>query len=200
MRRAVRGKWLTTTLALCLLGVGSVARADNPFLSQFHDGEWRLEFAGVCAIHSGEKNREGDFYFTGSVEYGWPIFSRAVLGLKAYPLFLYRENAGDRSETIFGVGAGVCTRIFARRDERTGLYGEAGIGPIWHSDCIQYNASRVNFLIELGIGYEFRNDWHIAVKWEHMSNGRLRGENSGVNGLGLAVGYRFRQSGRPGQE
>lgn len=158
------------------------------------ENTWRVEFTGVGGVYSGETERDGDFYFTGSIEYGWPIFSRAVLGLKAYPLFLYREkeDAVGESEWIYGFGAGVSARIYAKRDTRTGLYGEVSVTPVWHTDYFEGNGSRVNFLSEFAIGYDFENDWHVALKWEHLSNARLSGDNAGVNGVGLAVGYRFR--------
>lgn len=159
------------------------------------NGEWRLELSGAVDIHSGDADRDGDFYFTGSIEYGWPIFSRAVLGLKTYPLFLYREkdDGFGESDLIYGAGAGMCARIYAKRDVQTGLFAEVSIAPIWHSDYLEGNGSRVNFLSEFGVGYDFENDWHVVVKWEHFSNARLSGENAGVNGIALGVGYRFRR-------
>ncbi|HOJ32070.1 MAG TPA: acyloxyacyl hydrolase [Candidatus Hydrogenedentes bacterium] len=185
---------------LCLTGFlvfFPVVLSNNTYAEGvFSRGEWRLELTGVADIHSGKADRDGDFYFTGSIEYGWPIFSRAVLGLKAYPLFLYREKndgCGD-SDLIYGAGAGICARIYAKRDARTGLFAEVSISPIWHSDYLEGNGSRVNFLSEVGLGYDFDNEWHVALKWEHFSNARLNGDNAGVNGIALAVGYRFRRN------
>ncbi len=181
-----------TSARLCFACFLSIVVFSSAYAS---DHEWRLEFTGIADTYSGDVGRDGDFYFTGSLECGWPIFSRAVLGLKTYPLFLYREKEdryGD-SEWIYGAGAGIVARIYAKRDVRTGLYGEVSIAPIWHSDYLEGNGSRVNFLSEFVLGYDFENDWHVALKWEHFSNARLNGDNAGVNGVGFAVGYRFRR-------
>jgi hypothetical protein len=49
----------------------------------------------------------------------------------------------------------------------------------------------VNFLTEVGVGYEFDNDWHVALKWRHMSNAGIASRNAGVNGLGIGIGFSF---------
>ena len=192
MSRGLLFGFAVALLLAVTMSAGSAWGAPALF-EDFGEGSWRVEFTAVGGAYSGKVDRGGDFWFTGSVEYDWPIYARAVLGLKAYPLFLYLqdENDDDESDTIHGAGLGIAARFYFSKEERKGFYGEVGASTIWHSRYLERNTSRLNFLSEVGIGYEFRNDWHMAVKWEHISNGGMGSRNAGVNGVGLAFGYTF---------
>ncbi len=182
------------TLILFLLwGFQTSWAADCPLLSRFEEGQWRAEFTAMAGLDAGRTSREGDYYFTGSVEYDWPVYARGVLGLKAYPLFVYLQDEDEKgeSDTILGGGIGVNLRLYLRKQERTGLYGEVSSGPIWHSGDLENNSSRVNFMTELAIGYELRNHWFVEAKWAHLSNAGLAADNDGVNAAGLAIGRVF---------
>ena len=157
---------------------------------RFEDGRWRVELSGFGATYSGKTSRGGDSLFTASVEYEWPIFARVALGLRAYPLFCYHQH--DPQSDIWGAGGGIAGRIYQHKGTLDGWYGEAAASAIWQSDSIEKNSSRVNFLTEPGVGYEFPDtNWHAALKVHHLSNAGLGSENTGTNGLGLSVGYRF---------
>jgi len=167
--------------------------ASSSFTERFRAGIWRLDLSSAMGYDSGSHTRDGDYYLTGSVEYGWAVRSRGVVGIRIYPMFLYYEEADSRGKShwIYGAGAGVVGRVYAKRDVRQGWYGELGIAPIWHSRYIERNSSRMNFLSSIGLGYQFESDWHLALKWEHLSNANLKRLNSGVNSISLGVGYTF---------
>ena len=60
---------------------------------------------------------------------------------------------------------------------------------MWNSHYFDANSSRVNFMVGGGVGYQFaENDWHVALRFEHVSNASLGERNGGFNAFGLAVG------------
>lgn len=183
---------LAAPIAIAALLCGAASAADdNPGP---RDGRgWRIELFGARAFDGGDDSHVGDLYTVASVGYEWPIFARAVLGLKAYPLFLYRERADESgdSDLFYGAGFGAHLRYHFTRDDYRGLYAELGIGPIFHAGQIQGNSANLDFLSELGVGYAFENDWHIVVKLQHLSNARIGKRNAGVNALGIGFGRSF---------
>ena len=109
--------------SVCLLvAVSFSAAAEEGKRWRFEDGRWRIEGMGSIALDTGRADRDGDFYFTGNVEYEWPVLARMTLGLRFYPLFLYHEKRGadGDSNNIFGVGFGVTSRIYQNAEERDG--------------------------------------------------------------------------------
>ena len=187
------GRLAVTGLVVVLASMAYSAHAENPFTSHFTDGNWRAELTITDGVYSGKIDRHGDLLVAGSVEYEWPVFARAVLGLKAYPLFLYLQETNDEgeSDTIHGAAVGLSSRFFLKEEERKGFYGELGASLVWHSRYLEGNTSRLNFMTEMGVGYEFHNDWHVAIKWEHISNSGMTSRNAGANGIGLSFGYSF---------
>lgn len=175
-------------LCLLVLFVGFALPAGAEGL-KFKDGEWRIEVNAVGGVYSGKVERDGDSFYTASVEYAWPIHARATLGLRCYPLFIYHQH-GDR-ETLYGGGLGLALRVFKNKETHTGYYGEGAAAVIGHAGRIEGNESNVDFLLEAGIGYQFENRWHAALKYQHISNGGCSGRNAGANGVGLAFGYTF---------
>ena len=155
----------------------------------FSDGRWRTEVGVSTGFHSGNRSRTGNMLVTGNVEYEWPVFARCSLGLRAYPLFLYRQN--DPSDTLWGGGIGTVGRVYQNAGERNGWFGEAGAGVIWHTNHIEGNSATMDFLLETGVGYQFRNNWHVTLQASHLSNAGLSDNNAGANSLGLAVGFTF---------
>jgi hypothetical protein len=167
------------------------ACGDEPYgvVSGFNDGRWRTEVGASTGFHSGRRDRSGDVLATGNVEYEWPVFARCTLGLRAYPLFLYKQN--DPNDTLWGGGVGGVGRVYQRAGVRNGWFGEAGAGVIWHTNHINGNSATMDFLLESGVGYQFKNDWHVTLQASHLSNAGLSDDNSGANSLGLAVGFTF---------
>ena len=151
------------------------------------DGRWRIELQGADVFHSDKADREGNYFVTGSAEYEMPIRMHLTLGLRAYPLFYYREP-----ESVFGVAGGIDFRWYPTSESQDGFYAEAGTALLWQSRNFPGNSLRVNFLNELGIGYAFPDTpWSVSLKYQHISNAGLGSHNSGVNGLSMGVGYRF---------
>ena len=155
----------------------------------FRDGRWRTEVGVSTGFHSGNRSRTGDMLVTGNVEYEWPVFARCSLGLRAYPLFLYHQN--DPSDTLWGGGIGTVGRVYQNAGDRNGWFGEAGAGVIWHTNHIEGNSATMDFLLEAGVGYQFKNNWHVTLQASHLSNAGLSDNNAGANSLGLAVGFTF---------
>src|SRR5262245_37671857 len=80
-------------VALCL-PTATLADDAKPegVVSGFSDGRWRIEAGAATGFHSGRRDRSGDVLVTGNVEYEWPVYARCTLGLRAYPLFMYKQN------------------------------------------------------------------------------------------------------------
>ena len=74
---------------------------------------------------------------------------------------------------------------------RRGWFGEIGVSVLVHTERFDGNSSKLNFMSDGGVGYKFKNDWHVSAQWRHISNSGLGDKNSGVNGLGIAIGYTF---------
>lgn len=168
-----------------------VASGDESYgvIDGFSDGRWRTEVGVGTGFHSGRRSRTGDIQVTGNVEYEWPVFARCTLGLRAYPLFLYKQN--DPNDTLWGGGIGGVGRVYQRAGERNGWFGEAGAGVIWHTNHVEGNSATMDFLLEGGIGYQFKNNWHVTLQATHISNAGLSDDNAGANTLGMAVGFTF---------
>ncbi|MBN2307685.1 MAG: acyloxyacyl hydrolase, partial [Candidatus Hydrogenedentes bacterium] len=106
------------------------------------------------------------------------------------PLFVYDQHEPD--ETLWGGGVGLATRIYRNTETFDGFFAEAGAGLIGHDGKLEGNSASIDFLLEAGVGYRFPDtDWHVALKFNHLSNGGLASSNGGTNGFGLGFGYRF---------
>lgn len=155
-------------------------------------GRWRLESAVMAGVHSGSRSRKGDINVTASIEYEMPAWKRASFGIRFMPLFLYDEKRDDDdSQTIYGAGLGLMTRIYSNAETRSGFFAEAGASLVGQSDKFEGNSGSANFLTELGVGYQWQAGWHVTVKAQHLSNAGLAEHNSGVNAVGMGVGFTF---------
>ena len=175
--------------AIFLVFIGGLAAAEDGKALRWKDGLWRVEASSFAGLKSGRKSRTGDFNVNGTVEYEIPAGNRSTVGIRVHPLFLYEENLTNRS--IWGTAGGMTVRVYENAEFRRGFYGEAAGSVLWHSNEFRGNKSRTNFLVEVGLGYKFDNDWHVAVKGRHISNSGIASRNSGINGLGAAFGYTF---------
>ncbi len=181
-------------LTIAILLSSGQAMADCGLFKRFDDGWWRVEMNGVAGLPASHSSRDGDFLLSGSVEYEWPTetWERATLGLRAYPLFAYHEEAESRDHTIYGGAIGITGRAYRNKEQHDGLFAELAGAALYQSREFERNTSRFNFCAELGVGYKFpESHWHVTAKFVHISNGGLGSRNSGVNGLGLAVGRSF---------
>ncbi len=157
---------------------------------KFKEGRWRLEGQAMSSLYSRKTLREGDHFNTFSIEYEMPAWKRMTLGLRAYPAFYYMPHKSSDKE-VFGAAFGVTSRCYQNAEELNGWFGEIGGSLLWHSNHFSENGSKVNFYLEAGAGYQFENDWHVALKYGHISNASTNSDNAGINALGLAVGYTF---------
>lgn len=167
---------------------------------------WRLELNNDFGIHQGSRDRSGDYSLSAIAEYEVPATSRATLGLRLMPLFVYTQDdarehrllrglfGGEKYEdggTVWGGSVGIGGRLYQVKDEYRGWFLEAGVSVLLHSNEFNGNSSNINFLNQAGIGYQFKSDWHVQVHYRHISNASLTDRNSGANSLGIGIGYRF---------
>ncbi len=171
----------------------------------FEEGMWRLELNSDFGVHQGSKDRSGDFGVIGFVDYEVPATSRATLGLRLMPLFVYTQDEeqdhhrfrdwfhdkDNNDDTVWGAGLGLVGRIYQVKDEYRGWYGEVGVTALVHDNEFAGNNSNLNFLSTFGVGYQFKSDWHVQAHYQHISNASLGSRNSGANTLGIGIGYRF---------
>lgn len=154
------------------------------------EGRWRLELSGFTAFRSGNRSRTGDLGLVGSVEYEVPLVQHLTFGIKTYPLFLYnQDDTGE--DTVFGIGIGPEFRVYSKGAEHRGFFFEIGTAVLAATGRFDGNSGAVNFLNEGGLGYKFKRGWHVAAKISHVSNLGFAFKNSGVNNLGIALGYTF---------
>ncbi len=168
--------------------------SDAGFFDDFDKGHWRFEtLTGPGLSTGGRADRKGDYYFASSIAYEWPIYkSRGEVGIRCYPALIYYQDTNDsgESDTIYATALGPLMRWY-RDINHKGPYWELGVSVLWNSDHFRRNASRWNVLSEIGIGYKFDSDCHIALKFQHISNAQTRSPNEGVNALVLCLGFEF---------
>ncbi len=193
-----------TLSVLCVAAFMALCVPANAGLN-LDEGMWRLELNNDFGIYSGTRSRTGDYSVNGIVEYEVPVSNRATLGLRLMPLFIYTQNndsdyrtfrrhldpGTDEGGTVWGGGFGVGGRFYQVKDEYRGWYAEAGVSALLHDTRIDGNSSNLNFLNTLGVGYQFKSDWHIQLHYQHISNASLGSRNSGANSVGVGFGYRF---------
>jgi len=194
-------------IAMLALAAAALILGGEPASAELRldEGMWRVELNSDFGVHQGSRDRSGDFSVNGIVEYEIPATSRATLGLRLMPLFVYNQDEekdyrvfrsvfkdeGYDGDTVWGGGVGVAGRIYQVKDEYRGWYGEASVTALVHSNEFVGNSSNLNFITGLGVGYQFKADWHVQMHYQHISNASLGSDNSGANALGLGIGYRF---------
>lgn len=150
-------------------------------------GRWRLELSGLAGLNSGRRSRTDDYNINILVDYEVPINKGVTVGLRLQPLFFYKQDGAD----ILGAGFGPVIRWYQKQEEYEGFFVEFGVSLMGQSKKFEGNTGSINFLSELGFGYAFPKDWHVALKMRHLSNAGIAEDNSGVNGIGIGFGYRF---------
>ena len=190
----LRRKIIYFSISLALMLTSKAFSGDIGFFDDFKHGNWRFESLVGSGLSTNDKaDRGGDYYFAGSIEYEWPVYkSHRRVGLRGYPALIYfqDENNKGKNDTIYAGAFGVVVRWYRQLNYK-GLYCEIGVAPLWNSRLFRDNAAHWNALTEFGGGYKFDCNWHIALKFQHISNGQTRSPNYGVNALALALGYSF---------
>jgi lipid A 3-O-deacylase len=104
----------------------------------------------------------------------------------------YRNVPGQHQNiTVLGL-----TPVFRyERDDKLGLYGEAGIGVSVFSELYNNDDNRLSTAFEfadhIGVGYVLNNKWDFSGRIQHYSNGGIKHPNSGVNLFIVKAAYRF---------
>lgn len=159
---------------------------------KWEDGRLRFEGQSWASTRSGHQSRRGDYAVAGTLEREFALDHKLSVGVRAIPLFFLSEKdrRDDDGNTILGVGLGVSIRYYTE-EVQDGWFVEFSESLIGQSDTFRRNSGRVNLMSEVGVGYEFDNDWHVALKFRHLSNGGIASRNAGVNGIGVGVGFSF---------
>ena len=178
---------LGVILGMMLLGLSAVPAHAGSI--KWDEGKWRLELSALSGIHQGTRDRSGDLNLNAVAEYESPMGDRWALGLRLQPLFYYLDDIDDVDS--FGIGFGPALRLYQKKEERRGWFTEISVTALIHSPQIHGNSSSINFSNELGVGYKFKNKWHVSGKWRHISNGSLGDKNAAANGVGFGIGFTF---------
>ncbi|MBS1169777.1 MAG: hypothetical protein H6R01_695 [Burkholderiaceae bacterium] len=103
------------------------------------------------------------------------------------------RNIDDQHQNITSIGI---TPVFRwQKDDRKGLYAEAGIGAHLMSETYNNNDKKIatafTFGDHVGIGYVFSNGLDLGLKYQHFSNAGIKKPNDGVNFTMVRAAYRF---------
>ena len=182
-------------IALMLVSI-PVCRAENTEFSltrDFSEGNLRMELLSTSGIWGNQwPQHEEDYFIIGSVEYEWPIHPHSSFSLRGYPLFFYNRHRTDKldSKNVYGVAFGPALRVY-QETNKTGFFAEFGSSALWHSNYLPGNGSKLNFISDIGFGYQLNENVSICAKYFHLSNAGLDELNSGFDALAITVGYRF---------
>lgn len=166
----------------------------NTLTANKDQGWWRGELSSSTGVVGNQwPDREEDYFIVGSVDYEWPVHDRITLAARGYPLFFYKLQGSEskRHDRIYGAGLGAAVRFYSNSIRKKGFYGEIGSTVLWHDNHMPGNGSSVNFLSNLGLGYDFGNNWAATVKIFHLSNAGLDDANAGFDGLTLGFSRVF---------
>lgn len=103
------------------------------------------------------------------------------------------ENVPDNKKHLYDIGF---TPVFRfEKTNKKGFYVEGGIGAHLMSGLYRNANKRQSTAFEFGdhvaLGYVFDNNWDVAIKGQHFSNGSIKEPNSGVNVILLKVAHRY---------
>jgi len=119
------------------------------------------------------------------------------------PFFPYRPARGIRwllemqtGSTIhqprrFFTSAGMLVRAQIEPAPWVVAYGLSGIGIIYTDFQVQGQGLRININPQLGVGVDIKNKIYLQIRWNHISNGGLHENNTGVNHWVLLTGFYF---------
>lgn len=112
--------------------------------------------------------------------------SLALWRLRAY------QNVPGRKKNIAVLGF---TPVFRyQRDDKLGLYGEAGIGVNLFSSLYKNEDKELSTAFQfgdhIGIGYTTAK-WDFGLRFQHYSNASIKSPNAGANWVIAKASYRF---------
>lgn len=158
----------------------------------WHAGWLRLEGGVMAAWDSGRRSRVDDMAYRVVLDYEVPVTPRVSVGPRVIPFMFWNENK-QGNDDIYIAGLGASLRVYRKKDEYRGFFGEVGIMGIAQTNKFEGNSGTFNFMEEIGVGYTFKSDVHANLKIGHISNAGLADHNAGVNWGSIGVGYSFRQ-------
>jgi len=171
-----------TVAMVCALSLPTVAfaLADR--------GQLRFDVSIMHGVHSGMTDRTDDVAVIGAIQREHRVRSRGAFVRVLIPLFTYEDSEPERR---FGAGAGFALRAYAREGGGLGAFGEIGLAAICMERRLIDDASFLDFQSHVAVGFAASNGAHMALRFQHLSNGSIRAPNAGANLVGLAVGFTF---------
>ena len=103
------------------------------------------------------------------------------------------NNIPGQERNLWDIGF---TPVFRfQNDNKKGIYYEAGVGVHLLSELYNNDDNRLSTAFQfgdhIGVGYVFQNNWEVALKLQHFSNGSIKKPNSGANFVEMKVAYHF---------
>lgn len=145
----------------------------------------RFEFTTSFPVNNDESKNP---LISPNLDFYKNVSPRTTLSLRFIPLFVYFQNDDN---DVFGAGIGGSARFYFKKNCQTGLYTELHEIALFHQNNFESNTSNFNFYSAIGLGYKFDENWDLTLRFGHISNGNLKGDNGNVNLLGLGLGYSF---------
>lgn len=103
------------------------------------------------------------------------------------------NNVSGATQNLVDIGLTPVFRYGA--ENKKGFYVEGGIGVHVLSKLYNNNddklATAFQFGDHIGVGYVFNNNWEVAAKIQHFSNGGIKKPNSGVDYAVVKLAYRY---------
>ena len=195
MTRAVKvlGMRNIITASIILVGVHSVAHADNPFFGSGHqnqisvnfghgtDANWLLPFPGKrvhFSLYDFKYSQPNTFFrlpgrqnINIAYTHGWQNDERWQWKDYSVPMFYLSEDVALywTSKWYFGTGMGIGMQL--QENERVG--------------------TKLIFGFKVFAGRRLSENWTMEFFMQHFSNGSTARENYSYNFYGLGVGYSF---------
>ncbi|MBM4342140.1 MAG: acyloxyacyl hydrolase [Deltaproteobacteria bacterium] len=149
----------------------------------------RASAVGANAFASVDLDRSAEWLVRVDLEREFALWRGFTMGAKAMPLFLWRNPDG---RWVPCLAFGVTTRWYWDAADHAGPFIGWSSATVWSARPFVGNASRLNLLSNLAIGWQApANAWHAAVQLEHLSNAETAHPNHGANAVGIAVGWAF---------
>jgi len=171
-----------TVAMVCALSLPTSAFALNG------RGQLRLDVSIMHGVHCGMTDRTDDVAVIGAIQREHKVRSRGAVVRALIPLFTYEDSEPERR---FGAGVGFALRAYAREGGGMGAYGEIGLAAICMERRLIDDDSFLDFQTHVAVGFAASNGAHMAVRFQHLSNGSIRAPNAGSNLVGLSVGFTF---------
>lgn len=173
------------------------AHAGDGPVFEWQQASWRLELSAMTGIDSGRRDRVGDFNGAIVFDYEMPfasdgsILDRSTFSFRLRPLMYYHQDNYEDDEDIFMAGAGLAYRVYQHKETKSGFFVEGAIELLGQTGKYEGNSGTFNVLDQIGVGYQSEKSWFATLRFQHASNAGLADDNSGVNSVGVAAGFRF---------